>query len=183
VDISGAVPARAIPLGKNLEQPAWDSVTGRIWVAGGAYDGLYEIDPAGDVLVKQHDLNSGCRPNGLAINPARRLALLGCSATGYQQVLIWDLAHQKLTRVDREAGAADLAIYDPVADRFLVAAPHFGSGPEVAVFDGASGAYRTAIVLPAAASSVAFDETNHLAYTADARKNVGGLFKFGLPAC
>ena len=184
VDISGALAPRAIALGKNLEQPAWDPTSGHVFVAGGAaYDGLYEVDPAADALVARHDLNSGCQPNGLAINPGRRLALLGCSSTGYQQVLIWDLAHQKLTRVDREVGGGDLALYDPAADRFLFAASHFGSGPEVAVFDGSSGAYRTAVVLPAAANSMAFDETNQLVYTADARKNVGGLFKFGLPAC
>jgi len=183
VDPAGAAPPRAIPLGADMEQPAWDPGSGHVYVAGGAYDGVYEIDPVADRLIARHDLGSGCQPHGLAVNPTRRLALLGCSATSFQQVLFWDLARSRLARVDRETGAGDLAVYDPAADRFFLAAPHFGSGPEVAIFDGSSGAYLTAVVLPAAAGSVAFDEANRVAYTADARRNAGGLFRFSVPAC
>jgi DNA-binding beta-propeller fold protein YncE len=183
VDPTGAQPPRAIALGAGMEQPAWDPTSGHVLVAGGSYDGLYEIDPATDKLLARHDLGSGCQPNGLAINPNGHIALLGCSAKGYQQVLIWDLRHGKLMRADREVGGGDLASYDPVANRFFFAASHFSSGPEVAVFDGSSGAYQTAVVLPAAANSAVFDETNGVVYTTDARPGAGGLFHFTVPAC
>ncbi|HEX6350379.1 MAG TPA: hypothetical protein VF160_13435 [Candidatus Dormibacteraeota bacterium] len=182
VDPGAGAPVHAIPLAAGMEQPAWDPVTSRVLVAGGSYDGIYEVDPASDKLLARHWLGSGCKPNGLAINSTGRLALLGCSGS-YQQVLVWDLRHDKLSRVDREAGGGDLAAYDPVVNRFFFAASHFTSGPEVAVFDGSSGAYQTAVVLPAAANSAAFDETNRVVYTADARKGMGGLFQFSVPAC
>ena len=183
VDPSGARPPRAIALAAGMEQPAWDPVSGHVLVAGGTYDGLYEVDPAGDKLLARHDLGSGCQPNGLAINPGARIALLGCSARSYQQVLVWDLKGGKLSRVDREVGGGDLASYDPVANRFLFAASHFSSGPEVAVFDGSSGAYQTAVVLPAAANAAVFDEANRVVYTVDARPHMGGLFQFSVPSC
>jgi hypothetical protein len=181
VDLVGTAPPRRIDLGKNLEQPAWDPASGHVFVAGGsAYDGLYEVDPATDAMVMKHDLNAGCQPAGLAVNPARRQAMLGCS--GNRQVVFWDLARHKLIKVDHAAGPGDLASYSPVADRYLFAADANAGGPEIAIFEG-SGAYRTAIGLPAAAKSAAYDETNQLIYTADTRKNVGGLFKFGIPPC
>jgi DNA-binding beta-propeller fold protein YncE len=180
VDLVGTGPPRRIDLGKELEQPAWDPTSGHIFVAGGAgYDGLYEIDPATDSLVKKHDLKSGCQPSGVAINPGRRKALLGCAGA---QVLFWDLAQHRVSKLDRAAGAGDLATYTAVADRYLFAADAYAGGPEIAIFDG-SGKYLTAIGLPGPAKSAAYDETNQLVYTADTRKNVGGLFKFGIPSC
>lgn len=182
VDLVGTARPRAIELGRNLEQPAWDPVTGHVLVAGGdGYDGLFEVDPATDTLVRKHDLKAGCAPAGLAVNPARRQALLGCSSSS-QQVVFWDLAQQRLVKVDRAAGAGDLATYSPAADLYLFAADAYSAGPEIAIFSG-SGVYKTAVGLPAAAKSAAYDETNRLVYTADTRKNVGGLFKFALPAC
>jgi hypothetical protein len=180
VDLVGQAPPRGIDLGKNLEQPAWDPVSGHVFVSGGsAYDGLFEVDPATDRLVKKHDLKAGCAPAGLAVNAARRQALLGCSG---QLVVVWDLARHQVVKVDRAAGGGDLATYSPAADQYLLAADAYAGGPEIAVFRG-SGAYKTAVGLPAAAKSAAYDETNQLVYTADTRKNVGGLFKFAIPAC
>ena len=183
VDPTGARPPRAIALGAGMEQPAWDPNSGQVLVAGGSYDGLYEVDPMTDALLARRPLSSGCNPNGLAINPNAQIALLGCSARGYQQVLFWDLRHAKLMRADREVGAGDLASYDAVANRFFFAASHFSSGPEVAIFDGSSGAYQTAVVLPAAVNSAVFDEVNRVVYTTDARPGKGGLFRFTVPAC
>ena len=183
VDPTGAQQPRAIALAAGMEQPAWDPTSGHVLVAGGTYDGLYEVDPAGDKLLARHDLSSGCQPNGLAINPSSRIALLGCSARAYEQVLVWDLKRGKLSRVDREVGGGDLASNDPVAHRFHFAATHIAAGPEVAVLDGSTGAYQTAVVLPAAANSAVFDEANRVIYTTDARKGIGGLFQFTVPAC
>ena len=180
IDLVGAAPPRGIDLGKNLEQPAWDPTSGHVFVAGGAgYDGLYEVDPAADKLVRKHDLKSSCHPSGVAINPARRQAMLGCAGA---LVVFWDLAQLRLIKLDRSAGAGDLATYSAAADRYLFAADAYAGGPEIAVFDG-TGKYLTAIGLPGPAKSAAYDDTNQVIYTADTRKNVGGLFKFGIPPC
>ena len=96
-------------------------------------------------------IGAGCAPAGLAVNAARRQALLGCSG---QLVVVWDLARHQLVKVDHAAGGGDLATYSPAADQYLFAADAYAGGPEIAVFRG-SGAYKTAVGLPAAAKSAA----------------------------
>lgn len=182
IDARAGQAGAPIGLAPGLEQPRYSAVDGMVYVNGGQANELSQVDAASGRVVARRTLPVPCSPNGLAINPARDQALLGCSDRSARQMLLWNFKTGRADHVIYKAGAGDLVAYDARADRYLFAAEHWPSGPEIAVFAG-DGTYVTAVGLPAASGSVAFDEAHSMVYTADQRPGRGGLFRFRLPGC
>src|SRR2546423_15501515 len=67
-------------LGPALEQPAYNSGDGLMYMTSSDQNAVFVFDPAKDVLVRKDVLAVLCNPQGLAINPKTNQALLGCSA-------------------------------------------------------------------------------------------------------
>lgn len=159
-------------LPSGLEQPRYNSADGMLYVVVRDANMLLQFDPSTDVLVRQTELSVECGPNGLAINPANELALLGCST---QHTVFWDLAQWQMSRVVDNVGSGDAAIYIPSVDRFMFAAQGFHRGPVIGFFDG-NGQFLTNVPTTTISHQIAFDETNRMVYTV-----VGPLGAFRLP--
>ncbi len=69
-------------LGNALEQPRYNPSDGMMYMTGSGGNVVFRFDPVRDELAAKLDVGVPCNPNGLAINPATNLALLGCSNPG-----------------------------------------------------------------------------------------------------
>jgi YVTN family beta-propeller protein len=159
-------------LPSGLEQPRYNSADGMLYVVVRDANMLLQFDPSTDALVRETELPVECGPNGLAINPANDLALLGCST---QHTVFWDLAQWQIAGVVDNIGSGDAAIYDSSVDRFMFAAQGFHRGPVIGFFDG-DGQFLTNVPTTTTSHQIAFDETNRMVYTV-----VGPLGVFPLP--
>ena len=77
--------------------------------------------------------------------------------------MVWDLSLGKLETVVEQTGRGDGVIFDPVADRFFIAASGFGEGPMVGIFDREA-KFLTNVPTARMASWVAYDQTHNLLY-------------------
>ena len=113
------------------EQPAWDAVTGKIYLTIPVLD---DVDANGAVAVfDPHTLKlekllpvAKCMPAGLAVGPAGHL-LLGCSddavASGFPaQSLVMDPRSGKIVATVDKVGGSDEVWYDPKGGNYYLAA-------------------------------------------------------------
>jgi YVTN family beta-propeller protein len=114
----------------NIGQPRYDPADGMLYVTTQGNDSLLRINPATGTVVNTIKVK-GCRPNGLAINPGRQLALTTCRSSVAAVNLrtgAWD--------ANRVVAGGDIVSYDAALDRFVVASPHDRSDSAVGVFYG-----------------------------------------------
>ena len=163
---------RRYALGVPTEQPRYNPVDGLLYVSSPTTSSVIQFDPITGVATRDYFIK-GCRPTGLAINPAKQLAVTACGgSTGLLNLQTG--AHE----VTRAVAASDLVTYDLAADRFMVAAPHGDKDSMVGVFDG-SGTFIGSVSATPNAHAAAIDSAHGLVYTVGAT----GLISFLPSAC
>jgi YVTN family beta-propeller protein len=156
----------------NIGQPRYDPADGMLYVTTQGNDSLLRINPASGTVVNTIKVK-GCRPNGLAINPGRQLALTTCRSSVAAVNLrtgAWD--------ANRVVAGGDIVSYDAALDRFVVASPHDRSDSAVGVFYG-DGTFLGSVAATPAAHGAAFDVRHGLLYAPAAL----GLMSFAPGAC
>ncbi len=154
-----------------VEQPRYDPVDGKLYVTTPGTSSLVQIDLA-DGMTSRNYFIKGCGPSGLAINPARQLALTACK--GSVAMVNLRTGAQEVTR---SVPGGDLVTYDPSSDRFAVASPHGDKDSVVGVFDG-DGTFIGSVAATPKAHAPAFDARG-LVYATGAT----GMMSFAPSAC
>jgi YVTN family beta-propeller protein len=175
-------------LGAALEQPAYDTADGLMYMTSSDQNAIFVFDPVKDVLVRKDVLAVLCNPQGIAINPKTNQALLGCNigragSTGTPLTVAWDLAKGIFVSVFGQVGSGDSVTYSAKTDRFYFGAHNNPHGSQIGIFAGAPIAFLTNVPTGSfsGAKNLAYDETNNLIYTQDALPGDGGLFSFTPP--
>jgi len=175
-------------LGAALEQPAYNSADGLMYMTSSDQNAVFVFDPVKDVMVRKDTVAVLCNPNGLAINPKTSQAVLGCSAgragsSGTALTVAWDLQKGIFVGVFGQVGAGDSVIYSAKTDRFYFGAHNFPHGSVIGIFSGSPIAFLTNVPTGtfSGAKNLAYDETNNLIYTQDALPGEGSLFSFTPP--
>jgi len=154
-----------------VEQPRYNPVDGKLYVTTPGTSSLVQIDLA-DGMTSRNYFIKGCGPSGLAINPARQLAVMACK--GSVAMVNLRTGAQEVTR---SVPGGDLVTYDPSSDRFAVASPHGDKDSVVGVFDG-DGTFVGSVAATPKAHAPAFD-AHGLVYAAGAT----GMMSFAPSAC
>ena len=169
----------------------YNAQTKRLFASTGPGGGVIANDTTTNKMIRRYSLGvpteqprynpvdgllyfiKGCRPTGLAINPAKQLAVMACG--GSTALLNLQTGAHEVTRA---VAASDLVTYDPAADRFMVAAPQGAKDSMVGVFDG-SGTFIGSVSATPNAHAAALDTQHGLVYAAGAT----GLISFSPSAC
>jgi DNA-binding beta-propeller fold protein YncE len=155
-----------------VEQPRFDPADGNLYVNTPGEDSLLQINPAtGNVTQKFTIVH--CHPSGLAINPARQLAMVACrSSTGLINL------RTGANEVSRTVPGGDLVSYDAGADRFLVGSSHGPKDSSVGVFDG-DGRFLAQVKSSDNAHGAVIDDRTGVVYALSA----AGILSFSPSAC
>ena len=155
-----------------VEQPRYDPADGKLYVTTRADDSLLQFDPASGKLTRTYVVTR-CGPKGLAINPARQLAMLGCGSS-IALVNLATGAHDVTLAVQ----GADVVAYDAAMDRFVVASPHDARDSAVGVFTG-DGTFVGSVAGSPTAHAAAYDDQHGLVYA----PGTSGLMSFAPAVC
>jgi hypothetical protein len=112
----------------------------------------------------------------MAINGQSQV-LIAC----HNAVITWDLNTSTSQRFDQVVGG-DVVTYNSKIDRFFVASPQKTDPSAVGIFGGSPIAYIASVPTDGPGKSTAYDETNDVLYTPDARLGYAGLASFRPPA-
>jgi hypothetical protein len=155
-----------------VEQPRFDSADGNLYVNTPGTDSLLQINTATGKVTRTYTIRH-CHPAGLAINPARQLAMVACrSSTGLINL------RNGNNEVSRTVPGGDLVSYDPGADRFLVGSSHGPRDSSVGVFDG-DGRFLAQVQTSDSAHGAVIDDRTGVVY---ALSEVG-IVSFSPSAC
>lgn len=169
-----------LTLPAGLEQPRHDPADGMLYLPVQSKNLLLQIDPKRLAVSAQWSLGRPCSPAGLAIDPKRQVALIGCLDPAVAYTMAWDLKAGRLIRTLAGIGDADQVIYDAGSDTFLVAGSSNGTAA-IGFFGGSPVAYRSLKVTHADSRAVAYNPHNGQVYTPDAKPGNEGLLSFPLP--
>lgn len=148
------------------EQPAWDPVTGKVYLTIPVIDG---VDANGAIAVMDpHTLKlekmlpvTKCMPAGLAVGPHAHL-LIGCSDDGVQagfpaQSLVMDAQTGKIIATIDKVGGSDEVWYDEKSEHYYLAAAKNPGGPVLGVIDARTDRWIANLPSGPRAHSVAAD--------------------------
>ncbi len=148
------------------EQPAWDPVTGMIYLSIPVIDhvdangAVAVINPRTRKLVKMFAVDK-CMPAGLAVGPHGHL-LVGCSddavAAGFPaKSLVLDARSGKVIATIDQVGGSDEVWYDPKMHNYYLAAGGNPGGPVLGVIDALTNRWVANLPTGPHAHSVAAD--------------------------
>jgi hypothetical protein len=175
IDAKTGVVKAHFNVGFALEQPRFNPADGFLYVTSPDADGLYQLDPK-DGNIKNKVPLGGCLPSGMAINGQSQV-LIAC----HKAVISWDLRNSTSQRFDQVVGG-DVVTYNSKLDRFFVASPQKTGPSAVGIFGGNPIGYIASVPTEGPGKSTAYDETNDVIYTPDARLGYAGLASFRPPA-
>jgi DNA-binding beta-propeller fold protein YncE len=164
--------AAVYPIGVPIGQARFNDRDGKVYVTVPSADAIYRIDPASGQVTRKL-VAKGCHPNGMAINPARNLALVTCRGS----VGLFDLETGGST-VTRVVQGGDIVTYDSASDRFAVASPHDTKESAIGIFSG-DGNYIGSVASTPNGNAAAFDSAHGLIYAVGA----SGLMSLAPGAC
>ncbi|HEV7612238.1 MAG TPA: hypothetical protein VGO37_10210 [Steroidobacteraceae bacterium] len=163
------------------EQPAWDPVTGKIYLTIPVIDGVDAngavavIDPHTLTLEKMLPVVK-CMPAGLAVGPHAHL-LIGCSDDAVQagfpaQSLVMNAQTGKTIAVIDKVGGSDEVWYDEKSGHYYLAAAKNPGGPVLGVIDALTDRWIANLSSGPRAHSVAADPVSGRIYVPiEARKD------------
>ena len=163
-----------------LEQPRYDATEKAVFLPDQGKNLIYKIDPARLAVVAQWNIGVPCAPAGMAIDAKRDVALIGCLDPAAGHTIAWNLGQGRLIRTLVDITAADQVIYDSGTDTFMVAGSSSGT-TAIGFFGGSPPAYRNLKLTHADTRAVAYDPSNQVVYTPDAKPGSEGLISFPLP--
>ena len=156
----------------SVGQPRYDPADGLLYVTAPETNSLLRIDPATGNITQTYVVKN-CHPHGLAINPARQLAMVSCGGSvGFVNLLTGAYS------VTRSVQGGDIVTYDDAADRFVVASSHSAVDSAVGVFSG-SGEFVASVAADPKAHAAVFDAAHGVVYAPGA----SGLMSFAPAAC
>ena len=163
------------------EQPAWDPVTGKVYLTIPVVDGVDAngavavIDPKTLKLEKMLPV-SKCMPAGLAVGPQAHL-LLGCSddavASGFPaKSVVMDARTGNTVATIDKVGGSDEVWYDEKSGNYYLAAAKNPGGPVLGVIDARTDRWIANLPSGPRAHSVAADpKTGRVFVPIEARKD------------
>jgi DNA-binding beta-propeller fold protein YncE len=163
------------------EQPAWDPVTGKIYLTIPVIDGVEAngavavFDPHTLKLEKMLPVTK-CMPAGLTVGPEAHL-LLGCSDdavdSGFpSQSLVMDAHTGKIVATIDKVGGSDEVWYDTKSGNYYLAAAKNPGGPVLGVIDARTDHWIANVPSGPRAHSVAADpKTGRVFVPIEARKD------------
>jgi DNA-binding beta-propeller fold protein YncE len=163
------------------EQPAWDPVTGKIYLTIPVID---DVEANGAVaVIDPHTLKlekmllvTKCMPAGLAVGPNAHL-LIGCSDDAVQkgfpaQSLVMDAQTGKIIATIDKVGGSDEVWYDEKSGHYYLAAAKNPGGPVLGVVDARTDRWIANLPSGPRAHSVAADPVSGRIYVPiEARKD------------
>ena len=172
VDVAREQVTKRITTAMPVGQPRYDPADGMVYATVSGTDSLVQINPATGFVTRSYVI-AKCRPNGVAINPARQLALVSCG--GSIALVNLESGAQRVTRVVQ---GGDVVTYEAAADRFVVASPHDMDESAIGVFAG-DGSFIGSVPATSSAHAAAFDTVHGLVYA----PGPVGLMSFAPAAC
>ena len=172
VDVAREQVTKRITTAMPVGQPRYDPADGMVYATVSGTDSLVQINPATGFVTRSYVI-AKCRPNGVAINPARQLALVSCG--GSIALVNLESGAQRVTRVVQ---GGDVVSYEAAADRFVVASPHDMDESAIGVFAG-DGSFIGSVPATSSAHAAAFDTVHGLVYA----PGPVGLMSFAPAAC
>lgn len=163
------------------EQPAWDPVTGKIYLTIPVIDdvdangAVAVIDPQTLKLEKMLPV-AKCMPAGLAVGPHGHL-LIGCSDDAVEkgfpaQSLVMDAKTGKIIAAIDKVGGSDEVWYDEKSGHYYLAAAKNPGGPVLGVIDASTDRWIANLPSGPRAHSVAADPVSGRIYVPiEARKD------------
>jgi DNA-binding beta-propeller fold protein YncE len=120
IDLPSASARPPIPLGGEVGNTQFDSLSGRIWVAVQTMDELVAIDPRTDSVVDRIRVSPIERPHGFQVDPTGELAYV----TGERNATVGvvDLRSRRVLHTYPVGDEPDVVALDPVRRRLYVAA-------------------------------------------------------------
>jgi DNA-binding beta-propeller fold protein YncE len=119
IDVPTSTSRRPIPLGGEVGNTQYDSVTGRIWAAVQTRNELAAIDPLADSVVERVALPGVDHPHGFYLDVPHRLAYVTGEANSTLGVL--DLRTRRIIQVYQVGHEPDVLDLDPARRRLYVA--------------------------------------------------------------
>jgi len=120
IDVRTNTRVATIPLGGEVGNTQYDSVSRRIFSNVQTRRQLVEIDPASDQIIARTDLPGAESNHGLLIEPEQRRAFIACEAN--HKLLVLDLETRKVTASFDVGDNPDVLGYDPALQYLYVAA-------------------------------------------------------------
>lgn len=170
----------AVSLSKGLEQPRWDSASGRVYVSDADRNSIYSVDPGAQHVVAEWKLPVACGPTGMGLDGKAGQALVGCGSGG--QVVVWDVRKGRSLTVIHGIASVDQVVFDAAAGRYFAAGVVGGSHHGVGIFGGSPLKLQNSVTTHADTAGVAFDERTQTVYQPDAHPGEEGVVWFALPA-
>ncbi|HSS60581.1 MAG TPA: WD40 repeat domain-containing protein [Candidatus Limnocylindrales bacterium] len=155
-----------------VEQPRFNPADGRIYVTAPTLDSLLQLDASTGTVTRSY-MQLGCRPSGLAINPGRQLAMVGCRSS----IATFSL-RTGLDEISTSVAGGDIITYDPRVDRFTVGSSHGPRDSSVGVYAG-DGRFVAQVPSSPGAHGAVFDHASGAVYAV----GVVGLLYFTPADC
>lgn len=111
IDVRTNTRAATIPLGGQVGNTQYDSVSGHIFANVQTRRQLAEIDPATDRVIARIDLPGARGNHGLQIVPAQRLAFIACEDNA--RLLVLNLVSRRVVATFAVGGDPDVLAMDP----------------------------------------------------------------------
>lgn len=173
MDASNGLVKNRYDIKSPVGQPRYDPADGKLYVDATGANALLQINPADGTVTRTYTLTPHCHPNGLAINPARQLALVTCA--GSTTLIKLDTG---LDSVSMAVPGGDIVSYDGAVDRFAVGSSHGPRDSSIGVMDG-QGQFVGSVAASPNARGAVFDDASGLVYGVGA----AGLLSFSPAAC
>ncbi|GAC1317883.1 MAG: hypothetical protein NVSMB2_12130 [Chloroflexota bacterium] len=120
IDASTNQIVTTIALGGEVGNTVFDSGAHQIIAAVQSKNQIVTIDPTTDSVSGRYDTPACERPHGLAVDPARRLAFVGCE--GNAKMGVFDLTGHRLVSLHDVGNTPDVLAIDPAWNLLYVAA-------------------------------------------------------------
>lgn len=162
-----------IALPSSPELSAWDPFDGTLHQNPSSANQQAVIVTNTDTINYIFNLPPGCSPHGLAFDPRTQHEVIGC---GNQMTVVMDGGDGSILSLTRHVGGNDAAIYDPVDDRFYVAASGFKPGPVLGAIDATTNDWVANAKTDTGAHTLAVNDKNGWVYVA--AQKAGNLLIF-----
>lgn len=170
-----------LSLGKSVEQPVYDAVSGALYVTAGAtQNAVYKIDPKTLKVLEKWTLDVKCDPLGMGLNPKTGDALLGCSDPNASSAVLFNVHTGKVVHSFVEISSGDQVVYLPTVNRYLyagTAATHTAIG----ILGGHPVRFQNVIQTLSNTKAVAYDEATRTVYLPSSKPGNDGVMYFALP--
>jgi DNA-binding beta-propeller fold protein YncE len=147
---------KQIDLPGSPEVAAWDPFDNTLRQNISDQNGQVVIDPKTDTVRYGLPYAPGCEPHGLGIDPRNQWMVVGCRGN---VGMIVDGGQGDLISATSHIGGADLSGYDPVDNRFYVAAANAKGGPQLGVYNASTGDWMGSVKTDKGAHSLVIDPT------------------------